>query len=67
MSYVVTWTGATGPERKRASTAAEALRWWTMYHRVATKMVIKDEAGQRVSPEDLAARADRAAATKDGS
>jgi hypothetical protein len=31
------------------------------------KMVIKDEAGQRVSPEDLAARADRAAATKDGS
>ena len=67
MPYVVTWTGPTGPERKKASTAADALRWWSMYHPVATKFVIKDEAGQRVTPEDLAILAELSATTKDGS
>lgn len=61
MSFTVQWTGPTGPERKKAVTAADALRWWTAYHREATKMVIKDDAGQRVTPDDLATLAERSA------
>ena len=61
MPYTVQWTGPTGPERKKAATAADALRWWTAYHREARKMVIKDDAGQRVSPDYLARLADRSA------
>ena len=53
MPFTVTWTGPTGPERKKAQTAADALRWWTTYHREAAKMVIKDDAGQRWTPDDL--------------
>ena len=53
MPYTVQWVGPTGPERKKAATAADALRWWTAYHREATKMVIKDDGGQRVTPSDL--------------
>jgi hypothetical protein len=54
MPYIVSWTGPTGPERKKAQTAAEALRWWTTNQREAAKMVIKDDAGQRVTPAELA-------------
>ena len=54
MPYTVTWTGPIGRERKKAQTAADALRWWTTYNREATNMVIKDDAGQRLKPEDLA-------------
>ncbi|EYD75317.1 hypothetical protein Rumeso_03104 [Rubellimicrobium mesophilum DSM 19309] len=39
--------------RKKAQTAADALRWWTTYHREAANMVIKDDAGQRLTPDDL--------------
>lgn len=53
MPYTVTWTGPTGPVRKKAQTAADALRWWTTYHREAANMVIKDDAGQRLTPDDL--------------
>ena len=59
MPFIVTWTGPTGPERKKAQTAADALRWWTTYHREAAKMVIKDDAGQRVTPDDLAKLVER--------
>ena len=59
MPYTVTWTGPNGPERKRAQTAADALRCWTSYNREAAKMVIKDDAGQRVKPDELAKLADR--------
>ena len=60
MPYTVTWTGPTGPERKKAATAADALRWWTTYKREAAKMVIKDDAGQRVTPDELERLAGRA-------
>ena len=53
MPYTLTWTGPAGPERKKAATAADALRWWTTYKREAAKMVIKDDAGQRVTPDEL--------------
>jgi hypothetical protein len=53
MPFTMTWTGPIGPERKKAQTAADALRLWTTYHREAAKMVIKDDAGQRVTPGDL--------------
>ena len=59
MPFTVTWTGPTGPERKKAQTAADALRWWTTYHREAAKMVIKDDAGQRVTPDTLAKLVER--------
>ena len=29
MPFLVTWTGPNGPERKKAATAADALRWWS--------------------------------------
>ncbi len=54
MPYTVNWTGPTGPVRKKAQTAADALRWWTTYNREAANMVIKDDAGQRWTPEELA-------------
>ena len=59
MPFTVTWTGPNGPERKKAATPADALRWWTTYNREAAKMVIKDDAGQRVKPDDLVKMADR--------
>jgi hypothetical protein len=59
MPFIVTWTGPNGPERKKAATPADALRWWTTYNREAAKMVIKDDAGQRVQPDELAKLADR--------
>ena len=58
MPFTVTWTGPTGPVRKKAQTAADALRWWTTYKREAANMVIKDDAGLRVTPDDLAKRVD---------
>ena len=61
MPYTVQWTGPTGPERKKAQTAADALRWWTAYNREATKMVIKDDTGQRVTPDELAKLAGQSA------
>ncbi len=64
MPYTVQWTGPTGPERKKAQTAADALRWWTAYHREAAKMVIKDDAGQRVTPDELARLAAHSIAKK---
>ncbi len=53
MSYVVTWAGPMGRERKKASTAAIALGFWNAYSRDATNFVIKDEAGARVAIGDL--------------
>ena len=64
MPFTVTWTGPNGPERKKAATAADALRWWSTYNREATKMVIKDDAGQRLTPDDLADLVKRSAATE---
>ncbi|TNC62063.1 hypothetical protein [Rubellimicrobium roseum] len=54
MPFTVQWTGPTGPVRKKAPTAADALRWWTTYNREAANMVIKDDTGQRWTPDDLA-------------
>ncbi len=54
MPFTVTWTGPTGPVRKKAQTPADAYRWWATYQREATNMVIKDDAGQRLTPQDLA-------------
>ena len=59
MPFTVTWTGPNGPERKKAATPADALRCWSTYSREAAKMVIKDDAGQRVQPDELAKLADR--------
>ena len=59
MPFTVQWTGPSGPERKKAQTPADALRWWTTYSREAANMVIKDEAGQRVKPEELAKLVER--------
>jgi hypothetical protein len=53
MTYIVTWTGPVGRERKKASTAAIALGFWNAYSRDATNFVIKDEAGARVAIGDL--------------
>ena len=53
MSYVVTWAGPNGRERKKASTAAIALGFWTAYGRDAANFVIKDESGARVAIDDL--------------
>ena len=53
MSYVVTWAGPNGRERKKASTAAIALGYWTTYNKVAANFVIKDESGSRVAIDDL--------------
>jgi hypothetical protein len=54
MPFTVSWKGPTGPVRKKAETPADALRWWTTYNREAANMVIKDDAGRRLTPEDLA-------------
>jgi hypothetical protein len=59
MSFTVTWTGPTGRERRKAQTAADALRLWTAYQQEAANMVIKDGAGARLTPEALAERARR--------
>ncbi len=59
MPYTVTWTGPNGPVRKKAQTAADALRFWTTYNPEAAKMVIKDDAGQRVTSDDLAGLVER--------
>ncbi|WP_210526693.1 hypothetical protein [Rubellimicrobium arenae] len=59
MPFTVTWTGPTGPVRKKAQTATDALRWWTTYNREAANMVIKDDQGQRVTPDDLTRLVDR--------
>jgi len=53
MSYVVTWVGPMGRERKKASTAAIALGYWNTYNEVAANFVIKDEGGSRVAIDDL--------------
>lgn len=53
MSYTVSWTGPNGPVRKKASTPAEALRWWMTYNKVSLNFIIKDEAGKRVSADSL--------------
>ena len=53
MSYVVTWAGPMGRERKKASTAAIALGYWNTYSRDASNFVVKDEAGTRVTIDDL--------------
>ena len=59
MPFTVQWTGPTGPVRKKAQTAVDALRWWSTYNREAAKMVIKDDAGQRVTSDDLAGLVER--------
>jgi hypothetical protein len=48
-----------GPDRKKARTEADALRWWTTYNREAAKMVIKDDADQRLTPDTLAKLVER--------
>jgi hypothetical protein len=53
MSYIVTWAGPMGRERKKASTAAIALGYWTAYSKDAANFVIKDESGSRVAIDDL--------------
>lgn len=53
MSYVVTWVGPMGRERKKASTAAIALGYWNSYNKDAANFVIKDESGSRVAIDDL--------------
>ncbi len=53
MSYVVTWAGPMGRERKKASTAAIALSFWNAYSRDAANFVVKDEVGTRVAIADL--------------
>ena len=53
MSYVVTWVGPLGRERKKASTAAIALGYWTAYSPDAANFVVKDESGSRVGIDEL--------------
>jgi hypothetical protein len=54
MSYTITWVGPTGPPRKKASSAAEALRVHTAYGSLKN-FISKDEAGRRVSTDELQA------------
>ena len=53
MSYVLTWVGPMGRERKKASTADIALGFWNTYNKDAANFVIKDESGSRVAIDDL--------------
>lgn len=53
MSFVVTWVGPHGRERKKASTAAIALGFWRAYGPDAANFVVKDESGSRVAIEEL--------------
>ena len=54
MTYTISWLSATGPMRKRVSTATEALRLYNTYIKVSSNMVMKDELGKRVTADDLA-------------
>ena len=53
MAYTVTWNGPHGWERKKASSAAMALGFLQSRSADASNFVIKDEAGKRVTADDL--------------
>ena len=53
MTYTVTWNGPHGWERKKASSADMALGFLRSRSADASNFVIKDEAGKRVSADDL--------------
>ena len=53
MAFTVTWIGPSGRERRKAQTAADALRLWTAYHKDASNMVIKDDGGSRLTAAAL--------------
>ena len=53
MPFVLTWTGQNGSEQIEVATAADALREWTVRNRDVVKMVIKDNHGRKLTPDDL--------------
>lgn len=57
MSFKVTWTRPTGSEHMEVATAAEALAEYITRPVDAINVVIKDNHGRRVKPDDLAALA----------
>ncbi len=52
MSYTITWVGPTGPTRKKASSAMEALRVQVAYGSLKN-FIIKNDEGKRVSTDEL--------------
>ena len=55
MPFKLTWTGSTGSEQIEVATAGEALAEYVTRNRSVVKMVVKDNHGRRVSPDELAA------------
>jgi hypothetical protein len=55
MSFKLTWTGQAGSEQIEVATAAEAFGEYIIRHRNVVNLVVKDNHGRRVKPDDLAA------------
>jgi hypothetical protein len=55
MPFTITWTGPSGSERIEVATAKEALDQYVALHGSAVKVVVKDNHGRQMKPEELAA------------
>lgn len=55
MPFKLTWTTATGSEQMEVATAAEALFEYVTRNNDVVNLVIKDDHGRRVKPDDLVA------------
>jgi hypothetical protein len=55
MAFKLTWTGQTGSEQIEVATATEAFAEYVTRNRGVVNMVIKDNHGRRVKPDELAA------------
>lgn len=55
MSFKLTWTGPTGSDQIEVETAADALREFVTRNRNVVNMVVKDNHGRRVKPDELVA------------
>jgi len=53
MPFKITWTSATGSEQIQVATAAEALHEYVTRNGTVTNMVVKDDHGRRVKPDEL--------------
>jgi hypothetical protein len=53
MTYTITWTGVSGPQRRTGLSAAEAVSWHKSYSPLAADFLIFDEAGSLVAVDDL--------------
>lgn len=54
MPFTISWTTATGSKKHEFETAAEVLNIYVDQHLAgAVKLVIKDDRGQKLSPDDI--------------